>query len=158
MFGDGGLYSYKKLKRWSANVKVTGGNVFKLELMMIPCNIENAHWCLCAANFTKKQIQYYDPMGGDGLHFMRGLQKYLKDEAKKHVGDVSVAHLLDLDSWELISTDKDTPQQDNGTDCGVFTCVFAYYLSLNLELRFTARDMPYFRQRLTIDILRKRVD
>lgn len=50
-----------------------------------------------------------------------------------------------------------TPQQDNGTDCGVFTCMFAYYLALQLQLRFSAADMPYFRQRITLEILNKEI-
>jgi sentrin-specific protease 1 len=149
-------YCYDNVKNWAAKIKATGGNVFKLKYLLIPCNISNSHWCLCFADIAKKRIQYYDSKGGDGFHFMSGLQKYFKDEATKHAGDTSVAHLLDLDSWELIPTDTDTtPQQTNDLDCGVFTCVFAYYLTLQLKLRFTADDMPYFRQRITLDILTK---
>jgi hypothetical protein len=33
--------------------------------------------------------------------------------------------------------------------------VFAYYLTFQLKLRFTADDMPYFRKRITLDILTK---
>lgn len=36
------------------------------------------------------------------------------------------------DGWELVPTDLDsTPQQQNGSDCGVFSCMFADFLSLN---------------------------
>ena len=79
-------------------------------------------------------------------------------QATKHASDPSVAHLLDMDSWQLIPTDvATTPQQENGSDCGVFTCVFANYLSLQLRLDFSAADMFYFRQRITLDILKKAI-
>ena len=66
-----------------------------------------------------------------------------------------------------------TPKQDNGYDCGVpyeynlphpiililkrlyyfikvFTCMFAHYLSLDLDLRFSQKDMITFRERITL--------
>ena len=85
-----------------------------------------------------------------------GVCSVLCAQATRHASDPSVAHLLDMDSWQLIPTDvATTPQQENGSDCGVFTCVFANYLSLQLRLDFSAADMFYFRQRITLDILKK---
>jgi hypothetical protein len=78
------------VKNWAAKIKATGGNVFKLKYLLIPCNISNSHWCLCFADIAKKRIQYYDSKGGDGFHFMSGLQKYFKDEVGR-----------DLFTWNL---------------------------------------------------------
>jgi sentrin-specific protease 1 len=39
---------------------------------------------------------------------------------------------FDEQDWELVPTQPDTPQQANGSDCGVFTSIFADYLSRNL--------------------------
>lgn len=36
---------------------------------------------------------------------------------------------FDETGWELVPTTPDTPQQANGSDCGVFTSIFADYLS-----------------------------
>ena len=52
----------------------------------------------------------------------------------------------------------ETPQQDNSVDCGVFSCTYANYLSRNLSLSFSAQDMDTFRRRITLDLLRARVD
>jgi sentrin-specific protease 1 len=38
---------------------------------------------------------------------------------------------FDADGWKLVPTAPGTPQQENGSDCGVFTCIFADYLSRN---------------------------
>ena len=73
--------------------------------------------------------------------------------------------LLDVANWEVVPTqvwgpggELLTPQQDNCDDCGVFTCIYANYVSADLPLGFTAADMPLFRKRITLDILRKKVD
>ena len=61
-------------------------------------------------------------------------------QAKQYREDATFAHLLDIDSWELVSTNLDeTPQQDNGYDCGVrhdlhlkkMTCI---HLSNNIKI------------------------
>lgn len=39
---------------------------------------------------------------------------------------------FDEQGWELVPTQPDTPQQANGSDCGVFTSIFADYLSRDL--------------------------
>jgi hypothetical protein len=80
MYEGGNPYCYDNVKNWAAKIKATGGNVFKLKYLLIPCNILNSHWCLCFADIAKKRIQYYDSKGGNGFHFMSGLQNYLKDE------------------------------------------------------------------------------
>ena len=48
---------------------------------------------------------------------------------------------------------KDIPQQMNGSDCGMFTCKFAEYLSRNANITFSQEDMPYFRRRMIYEIV-----
>ena len=54
------------------------------------------------------------------------------------------------DGWELESLSGDIPQQDNSSDCGVFSCKFADYISLGYDepskFNFKARNMPSFRK------------
>jgi sentrin-specific protease 1 len=64
---------------------------------------------------------------------------------------------FDLSGWEDY-VPEDIPLQDNGSDCGVFTCKFADYLGERLDLTFSAPDMPYFRRRLMTDLLANSAD
>ncbi len=156
---ESGNYKYASVKRWAA--KVAGKNLFRLKYIVIPAHVDNFHWCLCVAFVQERRIQYYDSMGGPGLRFMRGLQAWLKDEARESKlvrKDASVAHLLDVENWTLTTTTEDTPLQDNGYDCGVFTCMFAKYISADLLLTFSCRDMPRFREEITWDLLRGSTD
>ena len=46
-----------------------------------------------------------------------------------------------------------TPQQENGFDCGVFTCQFLETLSRGEEsFRFSQKNMPYLRRRMIWEI------
>lgn len=48
---------------------------------------------------------------------------------------------------------QETPQQENGYDCGVFTCQFLETLSRGEEaFNFTQRDMAYLRRRMIWEI------
>lgn len=99
---------------------------------------------------TEKRIQYYDSMSGSGstclkvlLRCVDGsggigsrspelttdavfLDRYLHDEMEH-----KKSAKFDADGWELVTTEDGTPQQANGSDCGVFSCMFADYISRN---------------------------
>jgi sentrin-specific protease 1 len=156
---QGGGYNYANVKRWSAKIKCK--NVFKLGKIVTPVNLHNTHWCCCYVNFETKTIQYYDSMGGAGVRYLEGMKQYLKDEAKKYVNSDEIpADLLDIDSYTLVRCivrdgqgNVVTPQQNNGNDCGVFTCIFCNLLSVDSPLAFTCMEMPHFRRRITADII-----
>ena len=98
-------------------------------------------------NFIDKRFEYYDSVGGGDRGVLGQLRRYVQDEGNQY----SKQPGYDLSEWEDY-TPHDVPQQDNGNDCGVFMCKFADYLSGNLELRFEAGDMPYFRDRMALEL------
>ena len=56
--------------------------------------------------------------------------------------------------WTLTPTEECTPQQANGYDCGVYTCLAADYIAAGeTALRYTQAEMPYFRRRLAIRLI-----
>lgn len=91
------------------------------------------HWCMAVIFMTEKRIQYYDSMSGSGTTCLNVLLRYLHDEMQH-----KKSATFDASDWELVTTDDDTPQQANGSDCGVFSCMFADYLSLNKVRRLCA--------------------
>ncbi|KAB7498521.1 Sentrin-specific protease 1 [Armadillidium nasatum] len=52
---------------------------------------------------------------------------------------------------------NDIPQQMNGSDCGMFSCKFAEYLSRNAPITFTQEHMPYFRRRMVYEIVTQKL-
>ena len=62
----------------------------------------------------------------------------------------------DMSAWKLIHA-KNIPQQTNGSDCGVFACMFVEYCSRMAELTFDQSHMPLFRQRMVYEIVQKKL-
>ena len=55
--------------------------------------------------------------------------------------------------WKLVSTNIDTPRQENGFDCGVFTCMYADFLSMGYPLTFNQEHIAKCRQRIALSCL-----
>ncbi|PIK44981.1 putative sentrin-specific protease 1 [Apostichopus japonicus] len=121
---------YTSLRRWTKRV-----DVFSKDLLLVPVHL-GVHWCLAVIDFRKKLITYYDSMNGINDKCLNALKEYLTSEhedKKKSPYDVS--------GWELIHA-KNIPLQLNGSDCGVFACKFAEYLTRDAPISFSqvARD------------------
>ena len=153
---------YKGVKRWAKKAKIL--DVFTLSRMIVPVNISNSHWTSCHVDFHHKEIIYYDSLGARGDEYLEEVLGYLKQThlVKKD------CPMPDIESWKLRNTGRTVPQQKNMSDCGMFTCAFAMFLSdpfvkgqngaLGLPLDFQQKHMPLLRKRLAWDILRKYLD
>ena len=97
----------------------------------------------------EKRIQYYDSMSGLGTRYLNAALRYLGDEAKKR----NIAG-FDAADWTLIPSVDGTPQQNNGTDCGVFTVMFADFITDDLQLVFSQTDINLFRRKICANVLR----
>ena len=105
-----------------------------MDKVFIPVNLNNAHWCLAVIYMQTKRIEYYDSLGSskykEGFNkkrilCMEALKKYLADEYFKKKKEK-----LDTSTW--VCTQPTTPQQNNKTDCGIFSIMCAHFLSTNL--------------------------
>lgn len=132
-------------------------------------NISNTHWTMCVIHMTEKRIQvisififraicfylkkcaqYYDSMSGAGKVHLDALLRYLQDE---HVDKKQTA-MPGVDEWVLTTCIRnETPQQFNGYDCGLFTILFADFLSENLPLSFDQQHIPTFRTKICGSIM-----
>jgi sentrin-specific protease 1 len=146
--GNTNEYSYRNVKRWSK--KVPGKDIFDLDKVFFACNVSQMHWTCAVIFIQEKRIQFYDSMGGEGYYYSEGLLQYLKDEwAAKKGGE-----LPDVDKWEIIGAGPGVPQQRNGYDCGVFTCMFADFLSVNRPLSFNQAHITECRHRIALSVLK----
>ncbi|KAF4324401.1 hypothetical protein BBO99_00001644 [Phytophthora kernoviae] len=139
-----GGYNFINVRRWTRKI-----DLFSMDKIFMPVNVGNMHWCMAAIFMTEKRIQYFDSMGGAGTACLNVLLRYLRDESEH-----KKKQKFDDEGWELVSTMPNTPSQTNGSDCGVFSCMFADYLSQGLPLSFTQRDIPFHRHRMVLHISR----
>ncbi|XP_029053378.2 sentrin-specific protease 1-like [Osmia bicornis bicornis] len=136
---------HASLKRWTRKI-----DIFAQDLVVVPIHL-GIHWCMSIIDFRDKTIRYYDSMGSSNPKCLSALRQYLENESldkKKQTYDTS--------DWKLESV-KNIPQQMNGSDCGVFSCMFAEYICSNKRITFTQQDMPYFRNKMVYEILKSKL-
>ncbi|KAG5420976.1 hypothetical protein I9W82_000066 [Candida metapsilosis] len=135
---------YSGVARWAKRKKI---DLFTMDKVIVPINISNTHWALAVINNITKAITYYDSLNfsqSGNPEALENLQMYMDNEAQR----------LDRDAikYTLIPY-IDAPQQQNGSDCGVFTCIAARYLALNQEFNYSQNDMKVIRRRMTLEIM-----
>ncbi|KAF8640350.1 hypothetical protein AX17_000021 [Amanita inopinata Kibby_2008] len=135
-------YDKGRLFKWTKKL-----DLFSKDIALIPVNHNNAHWTCASINFRRKRIESYDSMGMAKDEVFKHLRSYVDAEHRN-----KKKQPFDFSGWENYAPDF-TPQQENGYDCGVFTCQFLESLSRGEEsFIFTQKDMPYLRRRMIWEI------
>jgi sentrin-specific protease 1 len=110
--GVRGKYNYKNIKRWSK--KIPGKNIFDLERVFVPINVENQHWVLGVIHIEKMIIEFLDSKIGTEMtdaikSYYFGLPPYVKDEYMRIYGSN-----LDTSKWKFEPRFKGPRQKNNG--------------------------------------------
>lgn len=142
--GRGG-YDFKAVRRWTTRRKI-GYDLIECDKIFVPIHKE-IHWCLAVINIKDKKFQYLDSLGGMDFHVLHILVRYLVDEVK----DKSSKD-MDTSAWKQEFVDG-LPEQENGSDCGMFMIKYADFYSRDLTLCFNQDHMAYFRKRTAKEIL-----
>ncbi|XP_075412285.1 sentrin-specific protease 2 isoform X2 [Tenrec ecaudatus] len=138
---------YQAVKRWTKGV-----SLFEQELILVPIH-RKVHWSLVVIDLRKKCLKYLDSMGQKGHRICEILLQYLQDESKtKRNIDLN---LLEWTHYTL--KPHEIPQQLNGSDCGMFTCKYADYISRDKPITFTQHQMPLFRKKMVWEILHQQL-
>lgn len=133
---------YNAVRRWTRKI-----DIFSYDLIMIPVHVNEVHWCMAVIDFRNNKIQYYDPMRKENPNILDKLEEYLREESldKRQV-------LFDTSVF-IKENISNAPLQENGSDCGVFSCIFAENVSRNCQPTFTQGQMPYLRQRMILEVV-----
>lgn len=132
--------NYSAVRRWTRKV-----DIFSFDIIPIPVH-KGCHWCMAIIHFKNKTITYYDSMGSPDDSVLMALEGYLQDEFR----DKKKSE-FDMCDWKKVNA-KNIPQQENGSDCGVFSCMFAEFITRKRPLTFTQQNMEYFRMRMVYEI------
>jgi sentrin-specific protease 1 len=142
--GDGQGYNYKAVQRWTTRKKV---DLFSYERIIVPMNIGRNHWALGVVDLGEKTVCYYDSLAANTIHssFSEYMIRYLEDEFRDKRRDAECPDFKEF-TFPLV----EPPQQRNGYDCGVFTC-------MNAECIVSGRDWIDFDQSMIPDMRRKMI-
>lgn len=153
-----GGYNYDGVKGWTKPGKLQRiegvDNIFELDQIIFPVHTRTTahsaknHWCLAAINFAEKRVEYYDSMTGQHpSYFFRHIMRYLQDEAE----DKGIIAFR-AGEWRQYTPDY-MPLQNNESDCGVFCCKYAEFISERRPIIFQPKHMTYFRERIMLEII-----
>lgn len=134
------------LKRWTRKV-----DIFTYDIIPVPVHVGRVHWCMAIIDLQNQAIRYYDSMGTPNNAVLNALEQYLRDESldkRKQPFDTSGFTKENM---------RECPRQMNGSDCGVFSCMFAEHESRNRSIGFSQQHMPYFRQKMIYEISQGRL-
>ncbi|KAF9425292.1 SUMO1 sentrin specific peptidase 1 [Podila epigama] len=86
----------------------------------------------------------------------RWTKKILRDYLQKESLD-KLKTPFDFEGWESLCP-KNIPQQQNGFDCGVFTCMFIESKSRGMtKFDFSQQHMPLLRKKMVLSIINKKL-
>ena len=134
---------YRSVRRWTKAV-----DLFVKDLLLVPVHLDE-HWSLVVTDLREKRIVYLDSMGHKRPDVLELIFHYLQEESKARRN-------VDLNplEWKLSSMPaEEIPQQGNHSDCGMFTCKYADYISKGQPMTFSQQHMPLFRQKMVWEIL-----
>lgn len=136
----------QSIGRWSSRAKITGKALLDVERVFIPIN-QSYHWTLMVVSPKLKLIEYFDSMStapGSGADKIRHIKKWLEQELK--------SDWVEAD-WRVEA--GKSPQQDNASDCGVFTVTTARMIALGWDPRssYSHLDMPTQRRRMAAELI-----
>lgn len=139
---------YAGVRKWAKRAKV---DVSELDYVFVPVNLNQTHWALAVIDNVNERFEYIDSLFGDGSSILYLLADYMVQETKKNHGDSMNGR--NYDTYDM-NGHSDSPGQQNGFDCGVFTCTAVDYLARNRELDYSQADMPVLRRRMAWEILK----
>ncbi|OKL57785.1 hypothetical protein UA08_07143 [Talaromyces atroroseus] len=133
---------HESVKRWTRRAKIQGKALLDVETLFIPVH-EQAHWTLLVLRPRTRTIEYFDSLYSDPDPFINNAKKWLKGE---------LGELYDEEEWYVLNSPS--PQQNNGSDCGVFLLTTAKAIALGLEPTvYGPSDISLIRRKIVAELL-----
>ncbi|SPP88648.1 uncharacterized protein LOC117590320 isoform X2 [Drosophila guanche] len=133
---------FSAVKRWTRKI-----DVISKDIIVVPVHFNGMHWCMAIIHMKNQTIFYYDSLGNPNNAVLDALKNYVQEESldkRKQPFDVSGFRIENI---------LNGPQQTNGSDCGVFSCMTAEYITRDKPLTFSQEHMPYFRKKMMLEIV-----
>jgi sentrin-specific protease 1 len=139
---------YPILEQSQSDVINYGGrnaDIFTSKLLFVPVHLRN-HWTLAVIDIIGEEIHFYDSLGGSPPKELGPrLNRFINLKAQKTKQDWNEVN------FQVIQ--KETPEQTNRNDCGVFVLKNANLLSQGKALLYNEKDMLAIRKQIILEIL-----
>lgn len=133
---------YQSVRRWATRAKIGGEALLNVDTVFIPVH-NSAHWTLIVVKPGERTIEHFDSLGSLSRRHVGLVQGWLRAElASRYVEE----------EWTVLPSIS--PQQDNGSDCGVFLLSTAKAVAIGLEpLSYGAKDIGVLRRKIVAELM-----
>ncbi|RAH56210.1 hypothetical protein BO85DRAFT_424151 [Aspergillus piperis CBS 112811] len=133
---------YDSVARWAKRAKIGGPLLLDVDTVYIPVH-NSQHWTLVVVRPGERSIEHFDSLGARSRRHIAVVQTWLRGElGPKYVEE----------EWRVLPSLS--PQQDNGSDCGVFLLTTAKAVAIGLEpLSYGAQDTPLLRRKIVAELM-----
>lgn len=133
---------YSSVSRWAKRAKIGGEALLEVDTVYIPVH-NSAHWTLMVVKPTERSIEYFDSLGSASPRHVAIVKDWLRGELSARFVE---------EEWSVVPTVS--PQQDNGSDCGVFLLSTAKAVAVGIEPQsYGARDIPLLRRKIVAELM-----
>ncbi|PYI04523.1 hypothetical protein BO78DRAFT_408932 [Aspergillus sclerotiicarbonarius CBS 121057] len=133
---------YESVARWAKRAKIGGPLLLDVDTVYIPVH-NNQHWTLVVVRPGERSIEHFDSLGALSRRHIAVVKTWLRGE----LGPQYVE-----EEWRVLPSRS--PQQDNGSDCGVFLLSTAKAVAIGLEpLSYGAADTPMLRRKIVAELM-----
>ena len=136
------------VKRWASRAKIGGRALLDVDTVFIPVN-SGLHWTLIVVSPKRRVIEYFDSLSRGNVlthsPHINNIRRWLAQElADDYVASEWTAKIV-----------ADGPQQNNSSDCGVFTITTAKMVMLGWDPRgaYQASHIPLQRKRILAELI-----
>jgi hypothetical protein len=150
-------------------------DIWNMRRMYCPINVNGDHWTLVVAFMEEKKVCYYDSMSRckkqdiildrdetnhyTARRYINGMLRFIGDETMAKKGET-----FDDSMWTRVLVA--TPQQGflrngewkDGVNCGIFTILFADFVTDDVPFTFVNSDIQMFRRKVAAAIIRGYLD
>ncbi|EAW13256.1 SUMO protease ULP1 [Aspergillus clavatus NRRL 1] len=133
---------YQSVRRWATRAKIGGESLLNVDTVFIPVH-NSAHWTLIVVKPGERTIENFDSLGALSRRHVGLVQGWLRAELGSRYVE---------EEWTILPSIS--PQQDNGSDCGVFLLSTAKAVAIGIEPQsYGARDMVLLRRKIVAELM-----
>jgi Ulp1 family protease len=155
---ENGEYTYENAKRYFGMKRTSHKkNIFMYNHVFFPINKGDSHWILINYDTKEELINVYDPWPGvESQVWVDRITQYICDEYQRLYNKNDYAFAL-KDKLRDNAVYRNCPKQNNSWDCGVYVCLFGYYVALDKEMDFSPEYVTKYRRTIAKCLLAKKL-
>ncbi|KAL3469764.1 hypothetical protein BJX99DRAFT_65179 [Aspergillus californicus] len=133
---------YESVRRWAGRAKIGGDALLNLETVFIPVH-NRAHWTLIVVKPSARTIEHFDSLGSLSHSHVEAVKNWLRGELGRLYVDKE---------WKILPSNS--PQQNNGSDCGIFLLTTAKAVAVGVSpCAYGAKNTPLLRKKIVAELM-----